>query len=256
MTKSNIKEDSDLRDSDIDRIETRRRREIRTQNHPNAAWIVITIVALVGLAVVVGWSYIAMRQQADDIRFLNSEIAGSVDEQKALNEKIAENAQKAATLVSDNAQLANANKQIQLYKDFLVMTADVKQEVKDLQSYNISNPNAYQFCVNYMERSNNINHAMSRFAEKEIIYYQQIAILADKQECNAKINLLNQVMEKSKIADESLYQQEMKECARLQTNPISGNLKLENDLLNARNEANAQDKAFTIAEKEVIACFK
>lgn len=228
--------DDELMDSEIQRSTARAKKVNRVRDNADIIGLIVVAGILVIVLVGFAWGYIALSQQSDEISSLKAQIA--------------------ATPATGSVQLSNANKQIQLYKDFLVMTADVKKEVLSLEQYNGSYSNEYQLCANFMERSNNINHAMSRFAEKEIIYYTQIAVLADKPECKAKIAIMNEAMVSSKAADEQLYVQNMNQCDRAINSTIAdSNWVLETNWKRASDAAAARADAFNSAEKDVIACF-
>jgi hypothetical protein len=106
-----------------------------------------------------------------------------------------------------------------------------------------------------MEKENNINHAMGRFTEKEIVYYRQIAALMDKPQCTASIDELEKALASSKTADEELYIQNMNQCDRVMDNPATESAKVKFGLEYAIADAAAKTEALTNAEKEVIACF-
>jgi len=228
--------DDELMDAEIERSTARAQRVNRGRNTADIIGLAIVAGILVILLVGFGWTYIAMQQQSDEIDSLKTQLA--------VTPKVV------------NIELSNANKQIQLYKDFLVLTADVKQEVKDLEVYNNSYSNMYQLCADYVDRLNNVNLAMSRFAEKEIIYYRQIAVLADKPQCKAKIDVMDTAMKSSITADEKYYVQNSNKCGKL-TNIQSpnDNMVWVSDLKKAFDDSTAKAKAFTNAEKDVIACF-
>ncbi len=235
--------DDALMDAEVERSTEKAGRVSRARNAANAFGLLILACVLVLLLAGVSWGYTVLQQQSDEIDYLNSQIIES------------DNAQTALTQTCNDAQLSNANKQIQLYRDFLVLIADVKEEVRGLEQYKGLYSNNYQLCANFMERENNINHALNRFAEKELVYYEQIAVLADKPRCKAKIAVLNQAMASSKAADEKLYIQAINQCNRLMSNPIGESKTLRAEYEAAVSDATAKAKAFTNAEKELIACF-
>ena len=231
--------DDHLMDSEIARSNARAREVNRTRNTADKVGLLVMAGVFVILLAGLGWAYVGMQDQSDEIDALNSQIASS-------------NTQLPTT---DSEQLRNANRQLQLQKDFLVLAADVKEEVRGLQQYGSDYENSYQLCVDFMDRENNINHAMNRFAEKEIVYYRQIAILANKPQCTIKIDRLDAARVSSKTADEKIYIQNMNQCNRLAEYPIEVNGELKKSYENALADAATKVRAFTNAEKEVIACF-
>jgi len=230
--------DDELMDSEIERSTARATRVRKARNASDAVGLIVIAGVLIILVAGLAWSYVAMQQQNDKIDSLYLQIANSANVPS-----------------SGSAQLDNANKQIQLYKDFIVMTADVKEEVRGLEDYDASYSNLYQICANYMEKTNNINHAMNRFAEKEIVYYRQIAVLANKPQCVAKIDKLELAMASSKAADELYYLQNMDQCGRMMDDQTSEGLRMKADWKNAFDDAAAKAKVFTNAERDMIACF-
>ena len=234
--------DDDLMDSEIERSTARAQKVKVIRNNRDAIGIIIAAGVLLILLIGLGGSYALLQQQSNKIDSLNQQLSD------------------AGLGTGPNnvyTQLSDANKQIALNKAFLVDIANVKQEVYDLNQYNSSYSNMYQLCANFMEKTNNVNHAMTRFAEKEVIYYNQIAVLDNKPQCVAKINALNTALINSQNANEEYYIQNMNECDRVKDNTFntaeSASLKLAWG--NAWYDANANALTFTAAEKEVIACF-
>ncbi len=239
--------DDELMDSEIERSTARAKRVDRARDSADIIGLIIVAGVLIILFVGLGWGYMALRQQSEKIDSLNQQIARGVPSSNVLNS--------GNNVYTD---LSNANKQIQLNRAFLIDIADVKQEVYNLNQYNSSYSNAYQLCANFMEKTNNINHAMTRFAEKEVIYYNQIAVLADKPQCKIKINALSEATLNSKNANEQYYLQNMNECDRVKDNSFVSaqeTVKLKIAWENAWHDANVKALAFTNAEKEVIVCF-
>jgi hypothetical protein len=243
--------DDELMDSEIERSDAKAREVNRTRKTADILGLITVAVVMVIVLVGFSWSYTAIQQQSGDINSLRLQL----DDTKTQLDDTRAQLERSTT---ENVQLSNANKQLQLYKDFLVLTADVKEEVKNLKEFNTSHVNDYQLCSNYVQRDNNINLALSRFAEKEIIYYKQIAVLADKLQCNVKINAMDDALTISKAADEQLYVQTKYQCDRLMTGANITEEKIMQskiDWQNAMINAQAKTTAFTKAEKGMIECF-
>ncbi len=94
--------DDELMDSEIERSTARAVGVSRARNTADVIGLLILVILVAGL----GWSYMAIRQQADEIDDLNVQIAKKVNTQTA-----------------DDVQLSTANTQIQLYKDYLMLNS-------------------------------------------------------------------------------------------------------------------------------------
>jgi hypothetical protein len=231
--------DDRLLDDEMERSAARARRTARSRDVAGIIGIVVVGILIVGLA----WMAMALRQQTGEIDALNMKMARSNVAQMTLSPALGDTP-------SDGTQ-----RQIQIDKDFLVLTTDMKNEVNDLRGYNTSYANSYQLCASYMERENNINHAASRFAEGEIVYYRKLALLAEKQGCETRIDRLEKAMIIRKAADETLYLRSMDQCNRLMESPMGDGVRLRAEWTSAYDDAILKADVFAAAEKEVIACF-
>jgi type VI protein secretion system component VasK len=117
-------------DSEIERSAARAKGVNRSRNTADAIGLMIGVVVVAGLLVGLGWSYVTIRQQADEIDALNQQIVSANNVQTALS-----------PTTSNLAPLSDANRQMQLYIDFLVLAADTKEEVNTLKQYNGSYSN-------------------------------------------------------------------------------------------------------------------
>jgi hypothetical protein len=224
-------------DSEIERSTARAKKVNRGRDATES--ILILVIASMLVILVIGFvaGYIAMKNQADKIDSLNLQLA------------------KVGIINYDNVQLSDEAKQAQLYKDFVVLAYDVKKEVTALRDYSIIYSDTYQLCSGFAERENNVNHALYRFAEKKIVYYKQIAVLADKPECQAKINDMRSAMEISKLADEKLYIQTKKVCNEIGNDLLTDDTKSRTPWNAALDDAKNKAEAFDKAEQSVIECF-
>ncbi len=211
----------------------------------------IGLVVIVGLIVLLlagsVWGYMATQKQSDDIDAQSDEI-------DSLNLQLT-NAREAREVRYDAVQLSDDAKQVQLHKDFVVLINDVKKEVAGLKDYKMVYSNTYQLCSGFVERENNINHALYRFAEKKIVYYEQIAVLADKPECKSKIETMRSAMVSSKFADEKVYVLTKNMCHDVTNNPNADHTISKAVWSRALDDAKNKAKSFDDAEQKVIECF-
>ncbi|MBN1274775.1 hypothetical protein JXA12_00575 [Candidatus Woesearchaeota archaeon] len=231
------RKDGELMDAEIERSTARAKRVKRGRDATDN--ILAIIIAGILIILVIGFvgGYMALKNQEEKIDSLNRQLAtvGIVD--------------------YDNVQLSDEAKQVQLYKDFAVLAYDVKKEVTALEDYELIYSDMYQLCSGFAERENSINHALYRFAEKEIVYYEQIAVLADKPGCEAKIEAMRSAMELSKLADEKLYVQTKNVCDEITNDIITDDAKSKTGWNAAMIDATNKAEAFDDAERSVIECF-
>jgi len=229
----------------IERSTDRATKVNRSRNRTDAWGLIIGIGVIVILVAGLGWSVLALQSQSDEIDSLNRQVADS-DGVYVI-------------------QTGDGSEQVQLYNEFLALTADDKEQAKDYIQFDSSYSDAYsyvdvnQICVDSVERSNNVNLAMSRFAEKEVNSYRQISDMAGKPLCKVKIDKLAATVVSSRAADKRYYDLNMELCSNLN---MRGALKTDQMgqqwdvvLKNALNDAVAKTKAVTAAEKDMFACF-
>ncbi|MGM5481302.1 MAG: hypothetical protein ACQESE_02730 [Nanobdellota archaeon] len=233
-----------IRNSEMRRSNDKAARIHRKRNNTDAIGLAIIYGLIVILLVGSVFAFVNMKEQSDDIDAQAREIV-------ALKSQIADG----DVFQFDTVRLSDDAKQVQLYKDFVVMTNNVEDEVAALEDYDVIYSDMYQLCSGFAERDNNINHALYRFAEKEIVYYKQIAVLADKPECNDEIETMRSAMEESKIADEELYVQTKNLCNEITDNVITDDTKSRTGWNEALDNAEQKAASFDDAEEAVIGCF-
>ena len=228
--------DDDLMDAEIDRS-TARAKRVHTERNATDG-ILVLIIAGILVVLVVGFiaGYMALQSQADSIDTLNLQLANT------------------GIVNYDNFQLSDEARQVQLYNDFIILTDDVQSEIVALEDYNIIYSDSYQLCASFTERENNINHATFRFAEKKIVYYDQIAVLADKPECASRIQDMRWAMAEKKVADEQLYMETKKVCDEIIDNTTTSAALSRPGWNAAQTDAYNKAQVFASAEESVKNC--
>lgn len=231
-------------DSERERSTDRATRVNRKRNAADSFGLLVIAGLIVIILAGSVWGVMTMQKQSDEI-----------DEQSNKIDTLTLELANAGMIPNDGAQLNDEAKQVQLYKDFVVLTNNVRKEITALEDYNMIYSDTYQLCSGFTERENSINHALYRFAEKEIVYYEQIAVLADKPECDTKIETMRSAMKDSKATDEKLYALTKDLCDEITNNVITDSTKSRIGWEAARAEATAKAEAFDAAEESVIECF-
>lgn len=231
-------------DSEIRRSTNRAERVDRRRDAADS--IGLAVIAGLILIILVGsvWGFIAIQDQSDRIDAQSNEI-------NTLNSQLAE-----ANLNRDQNAPDNRAEQVQLYSEFTVATYNMNRELIALDDYDTIYSNIYQLCLGLTERDNNVNHALYRFAQKQLVYYQQIAVLDDKPQCNSRIQTMRSAMEASRVADERLYVLTKNLCDEITDNEIDYTKKSELGWHRARDDADNKAKAFDDAERAVIECLE
>ncbi|MDD5086756.1 MAG: hypothetical protein PHV16_03295 [Candidatus Nanoarchaeia archaeon] len=239
--------DDTLMDAQRQRSTDRAERVNRKRDSADTVGLVVIAGLIVILLAGSVWGYMAMQKQSGEIDAQSNEI-------DSLNLQLT-NAREEREVRYDTVQLSDDAKQVQLHKDFVVLTNDVKKEVTDLENYNLIYSDMYQLCSGFAERENNINHALYRFAEKKIVYYEQIAVLADKPECKSRIETMRSAMVSSKFADEKVYVLTKNLCHDVTNNPNADHTISKVGWSMALDDAKNKAKSFDDAEQKVIECF-
>jgi hypothetical protein len=220
-------------------------------NRNSANFIGITILAL--LIIGLGWSFSTNVNQSDEIQSLNNQVVSLQDSNSNQYQPLSETN-------SDGTQIRNAQTQAQLHNTLLLAKTDSDAEIKKLNEYNGTYENSYQLCANVMERTNNVNHAEKRYAENEITYYRQLTLISNKAHCSDEVDTFDRAIAASRITDENLYLENMKQCNRLSTQ-VNNNSSINNDerLMNewqvASEIAGIRDRELTNSRNAVITCF-
>ncbi len=233
-----------LLDSQRDRSNARAKKIDSQRNATDS--IGLAVIASLVLLILIGgvWGFVAMQNQSDTIATQSAEI-----------DSFKRNIPNSGTQYS-LVQLSEDNGQALLHTDFSALTNEVNAEIAALRDKRIVYANMHQLCSGIAEREHNINGELHKFYQDEIIYYEQIAALSNKPECETQIDNMRNTMSYSENSEYKFYMASKQLCDELSTNRVAYNTQTRNDWEIARMGSIENVRLYDEAKQSAIECLR